>query len=364
MSGLFRQAALDKASSPEQLDRVIRIVRPVHAWALGLLAAAVLGGIAWSALATASITVKGRGILLSADGVAVASAPADGTIEHILVRPAEPVVAGQAVAILDRPASRDAILAKRAEAQGARRLALARRTVQQEHERRMAGLGGDDAERAARLRDEAERRAQDIAEAELRAQALARELDNMERDYERKRVLTAPVAGTVAEVNFDRGDRVKAGQVVLRLLPADAQGADRSLGAIVFVPNEDGKKVRPGMAARIMPSTTQLQKDGFIRGTVLAVAPLPSSREGIMRRLRNAAHVDALLQDGAPFEVELALDPDPAAPSGFRWSSGPGPDIRIDAGTIATAEVVVGRRRVISLALPALEPVPGQRGAR
>lgn len=74
-----------------------------------------------------------------------------------------------------------------------------------------------------------------------------------------------------------------------------------------------------------------------------------------MRRLSNATFVDSLLKSGAPFEVELALETDPVSPTGYRWSSGAGPDIRIDAGTIAAADMVVGRRRVISLVLPAFD---------
>src|SRR5690606_28959290 len=126
---------------------------------------------------------------------------------------------------------------------------------------------------------------------------------------------------------------------------------------IVFVPNEDGKKVKPGMEAHIMPSTSRLQKDGFIRGEVLSVARIPSSREGMMRRLNNAALVDTLLRTGAPFEVELGLQADSATPSGYRWSSGRGPDISIDVGTMTTADMVVERRRVISLALPVFDYV-------
>src|SRR5690606_1612193 len=95
--------------------------------------------------------------------------------------------------------------------------------------------------------------------------------------------------------------------------------------------------------------------DGFIRGRVLDVAPIPSSREGIMRRLKNATLVDTLVASGAPFEVEIELEADPASNSGFRWSSGKGPEMSIDAGTITMADVVVERRRVISLVLPAFD---------
>jgi len=415
MSGLFRQAALDKISNPDQLDRVLSVVRPLHGVGIFIAAALVVGGFLWSILSTAPVSVKGQGILLSADGVAVVSSLSEGSIERILVESGATVAAGQTVALLRRSASLDALTAKRAELDGARNLLQLRQSdydnhlrmqgelldtkrkaltehldklqaqlaVQQERHRnlqallskgfttssrlneartqlsdlenRIAELNNERIELQVRQRSEEAQKSQEIHEARLRVQALERELSNMERDYDRRRSLTAPADATVVELNADAGDMVSAGQVIMRLLPTDSSGQRSALRAIVFVPNQDGKKIKPGMAAHIMPSTAKLQKDGFIRGRVLSVAHIPSSREGIMRRLKNATLVDSMLSNGAPFEVELELEADPASPSGYRWSSGKGPDMAIDVGTITGADMVVERRRVISLALPAFD---------
>lgn len=417
MSTLFRQAALDKVSNPDQLDRVLRVVRPIHGVGIALVALIVVGGFLWSLFSTAPVSVRGHGILLSVDGVAVVSAPSEGRVERILVDPGESVKAGQTVAMLRLPESLDTITAKRAELQGARdllesrqtdheqqrrmqadlldvkRKALAeqleklkvqhdallqrRRNVQalldkgfttasqlNETETRIADLEGriaqarnERVELSVRQRGEDVQRSQALHEARLRVQALKHELENMEREYERRRTLPAPTDATAVELNVNAGDLVSTGQVIMRLLPLDAEQREGSLRAIVFVPNEHGKKIKPGMDAHIMPSTATLQKDGFIRGEVLGVARIPSSREGIMRRLKNDTLVDTLLRTGAPFEVEVALGTDPSSPSGFLWSSGRGPDISIDVGTIAAADMVVDRRRVISLVLPAFDHV-------
>jgi len=417
MSGLFRQAALDRISNPDQLDQVLRVVRPLHG--VGIVAAVilVLGGFIWSILSTAPVSVRGQGIILSAEGVAVVSSLSEGRIERMLVEPGELVRAGQIVALLQRSASLDDLMAKRAELEGARNLLQLRQSdydqyqrmqselmdakrlaleeqygklreqlaVLQERRRNLRALLARGFTTSSRLneadtqtvelenriadlrnervgllvsqRAEEAQKTQEIHEAGLRVQALERELGNMERDYERRRSLTAPAAAIVVELNADVGDMVNIGQVVMRLLPADSVGGVPELRAIVFVPNQDGKKIKPGMSAHIMPSTVKPQKDGFIRGTVLNVAHIPSSREGIMRRLKNATLVESLLSSGAPFEVELELETDPSSRSGYRWSSGKGPDISIDVGTIAAADMVVERRRVISLALPVFDYV-------
>lgn len=411
MSTLFRQAALDKISNPEQLDRIIRVVRPIHGLGIVTVLLIVIGGLLWSILSTAPVAVRGQGILLSADGVSAVSSPSEGHVESILVDRGQTVRAGQTVALLKQQATLDAVTAKKVELDGARSLLETRRAdydrqkkmqadlletkraalaeqiekLQAQHqvlaerrrslhellrkgyttasrlnetetqladiENRIAQTRNERVELLVRQRSEDDRMQREIHEAALRVDSLETELQNLERDYERRRSLVSPVDGTVVELNANVGDLVHSGQTVLRLLPS-SPSENAELRAIVFVPNNDGKRVKPGMPAHIMPSTTRLQKDGFIRGEVLSVADIPSSREGIMRRLKNTAQVDALLQTGAPFEVELRLETDPATPSGYRWSSGRGPDVSIDAGTIASADMIVERRRVISLALP------------
>ncbi|MFA7436647.1 NHLP bacteriocin system secretion protein [Castellaniella sp.] len=416
MSGLFRQAALDKISSPDQLDKIVRVVRPVHGVGVATVLVIVLAGLTWSILSTAPVTVRGQGILLSADGIFVVSSPSEGRIERLLVEPGDAIHKGQTVALLTQPVALDTMMAKKAELDGARDFLLARQASQGRHqgmqeelletkrqalseqleklksqhvvllerrrnlqallakgyttasrlnetatqladlENRIASANNERIELQVRREVEETQERQEIHEAGLRVQALERELGNMERDYERRRSLQAPVDGTVVEFDADVGDQLGTGQIVMRLLPSHA-GGTQPLKAYTFVSNEDGKKIEPGMQAHIMPSTTRLQKDGFIQGTVSSVAKIPSTREGIMRRLKNTAQVDALLKSGAPFEVELELETDPATPSGFKWSSGVGPDISIDVGTIVAADVVVDRHRVISLVLPAVDYV-------
>ena len=64
----FRQKALDRLSSPEQLDQMVRVI-PRKGWlallALGVLVAAIF---TWAAMATIQITVTGDGIVTAAQG--------------------------------------------------------------------------------------------------------------------------------------------------------------------------------------------------------------------------------------------------------------------------------------------------------
>jgi HlyD family secretion protein len=195
------------------------------------------------------------------------------------------------------------------------------------------------------------RREREIRDAQLKVASLERDLETRKSEYTRGRTAFAPTSGTVVEVVHNPGDMITSGGTILRLL--SGSGEEDSLSAIVYVPDTEGKKVKVGMEARIIPTTVKVEKSGFILARVTKVAELPATRDGLMRRLKNAALVDRLMGSGAPFEVEVALER-ADTPSGYRWSSGQGPDLTVDAGTMAEARVVVGRTPIIVLALPAL----------
>ncbi|MFN3076198.1 MAG: NHLP bacteriocin system secretion protein [Alphaproteobacteria bacterium] len=129
------------------------------------------------------------------------------------------------------------------------------------------------------------------------------------------------------------------------------------LVGILYVAPTDGKKVRPGMEVQIAPSTVKREEYGFIIGKVRKVAEIPSTVEGMMRTLKNSQLVTSLSGGGAPFEVIVDLERNPATPTGFRWSSSRGPDTAINGGTLADATVTVRRIHLISLILPALEQI-------
>ncbi|HST59266.1 MAG TPA: hypothetical protein VLK84_11265, partial [Longimicrobium sp.] len=81
---------------------------------------------------------------------------------------------------------------------------------------------------------------------------------------------------------------------------------------------------------------------------------------------KNDQLVTALSGEDAPYEIHADLIPDPDArnASRYRWSSSSGPPIRIQSGTLATAGVVVERRRPILMVIPQLRKHTGARDAR
>jgi HlyD family secretion protein len=92
-------------------------------------------------------------------------------------------------------------------------------------------------------------------------------------------------------------------------------------------------------------------------GTVRAVESFPSTRQGMMRVLRNEELVKSFLAEtaGTPIAVRAEITKEASTPSGFRWSSGSGPDLVLTSGTRCVAHVTTRTQRPISLVLPVLD---------
>jgi HlyD family secretion protein len=77
----------------------------------------------------------------------------------------------------------------------------------------------------------------------------------------------------------------------------------------------------------------------------------------MMRVLHNEQLVETFLTEtaGAPVAVRAALRVDKATPTGYRWSSGKGPEIELTSGTRCDAEVTTRSQRPIALLLPILD---------
>jgi HlyD family secretion protein len=71
-----------------------------------------------------------------------------------------------------------------------------------------------------------------------------------------------------------------------------------------------------------------------------------------MRVLHNEGLVAALSATGAPFELYASLTIDANAPSGYRWTSGTGPEVGLFSGTLASGLVTVRTQRPIELVIP------------
>src|SRR5215469_1682056 len=97
-NSIFREAALERLSTPERLDQGLTVVGSMSWALLGGLSALVVGGLIWSVVVVVPVTVKGEGILLSPGGVLDVTSDSPGRVTQFLVRTDDTVAVGQIVA--------------------------------------------------------------------------------------------------------------------------------------------------------------------------------------------------------------------------------------------------------------------------
>jgi len=158
--------------------------------------------------------------------------------------------------------------------------------------------------------------------------------------------------GRVVEVRTTVGDLLETGKTLVSLERDDGPGG---LELLLYVDSREGKRIAPGMEVQIEPSVVHKERYGFLLGTVKAVESYPSTRQGMLRVLKNEELVSALLGEaaGTPIAVRVELSRDGTTPTGYRWSSAKGPEIALTSGTRCVGYVTTSRQRPIALVSPA-----------
>jgi HlyD family secretion protein len=375
---LFRQAALDRLASPERLDELMRVTSPTGWIALAALGVAILAAAIWSFVGEITTKVDGQGILLRGEAVLDVTASAEGRLLSVDVGVGDIVKAGQLVARIEQPDLELRLATKRRELAtlqeqdtdqvGAIEKINARRRKQIEELHKEAEvlqrlINDGLATLAQKRQTEAQIAAIEQEIATSRAIGAGRsnlvggvqdEITQLERTLEDRQKVVSPYTGRVLELMLDPGNLVGPGSRILTLETLEAP-----VDAVVYIPAQEGKKVRPGMRARISPSTIRVEEYGYIVGTVKSVADFPSTPEGLERTLRNANLVSTLTGRGAPIEVVVQLGVDAKTPSGYDWSSSQGPPVQVFTGTLCSASVEVAAKRPAEYVLPFLKELVG-----
>ena len=414
---IFRKVALERLSSPEQLDLTMRVTNPRSWIALAGLAALLIAAVVWGFVGSVPTKVLAQGVLIRAGGVFDVSAPGTGQVSAVLVKEGDVVDVGQVVARIAQPALEREIESARArlEEQRAQYRELSNFTSKDQSLRT-----DSQTMQAAKLNDTiafAEKRitslreqvaseeqllekglltkqsvlqtqqslfaAQDMAENarnELRQLPITqlssrtqgeqtliqnqhrineteREIELMVRQHDQISAVESPYKGHVVEIKRDRGGVVSLGTPILSLEMIDQ--AASSLQVIAYVPPGDGKNVERGMSVQVSPSTAPREEYGFLVGKVSYVSVFPSTPDGMTRVLGNPALVQSLAAAGPPFASYIELTRDPASVSGYHWSSSKGNDVPVNSGTLCTVNITVRERKPVELVIPMLRQALG-----
>jgi HlyD family secretion protein len=403
---IFRQAALDRLSSPEQLDRLMQVTLPTGWIALVGVWLAVGVTILWSIFGSIPTTVSGSGIIMSSGGIREVEVLGSGVVERLAVTEGDLVDVGDLIAVIGQPQisqqvdqarerlrlleeervtrqrfttanaelesgtlDREALDQERQIVVAQERISWLEGRVEAEREARALGLITEGAvQNTVQLLEASRgelnglhlqlqnndlrrlllenRSVETMDQMDERIREAERTLQSLTLELERTSIVLSPYRGYVREFRTDAGQLTTAGQAIVSLEMVDAP-----LHAVIFIPTE-GKRIQPGMEAHVSPATVRREEYGFMIGEVSFVSAQPATPAGMRRTLNNDILVQELSAFGAPFVVEVSLERDEATVSGFRWSSRRGPPVSVESGMSVRVDVVVARRRPISLVLP------------
>ena len=180
-----------------------------------------------------------------------------------------------------------------------------------------------------------------------------RNLAQLKERYELNTQLKSLYSGLVVEVLSNTGIIVNQGTPLFKLKSAGI--TDESIRGILYVSSRDGKKIKVGMEAFVVPATVQPQEFGYMKAKVTYVSEFPVTQQGMMVSMKNDQIVQSLLSGGAPFEVFVDFEKNPEAYSGYSWTSAQGPELTINAGTSCAGKITVKQEAPIALVIPALK---------
>jgi HlyD family secretion protein len=406
-TNIFRKTSLERLSSPEQLDTIMRVTGAKRWLALAGMILILGVAIIWGYEGTIDTKVSGSGVIVRTGTVLNVVTEGSGLVTGINVNLGDRVKADQVVASVSDPEllekihlARSAVEEARAERernllsrqQGAhlqvealaRDSANAQREIQelgeqvkiaseqigvdnqllskglitrqqtlQDQQKLVEIKGQIETLRAKIKRIEADqytaRTAPDRFDEDMKARVaeLERNLADLENQMAIQSSVTSPYDGQIIEMKAVPGSLVTAGSPILSIQP---QG--NTLEVLVYLPSLQAKAVQPGMEAEISPSTVKREEFGFIRGKVIYAGEFPASSEALMRNFQNETLVRSIMAGGPVTELRVTLERDPMTLSGYKWSSSRGPAITISSGTLCTVQVITRRQPPVSLLFP------------
>jgi len=374
---LLRKASLERLSSPEQLDMIMRVTSPLGWVALVAIGVLIVAGIFWSILFDLSVKVDGRGYMVRGESVREVQALTAGSILGMEVETGQIIEPGTVIARLSLPDLENRLATARlllADMEASSRtqsgtIGSLQANLQAQHARLQAERRQKEELVKKGLLTSAALSSLDMQITNIQSSLLQSQIGRDDRGFsvEGKRlevkeleaklandsVVRSPFGGSVVALRAGLGQQVRAGDPLVNL-----EAEKEPLRIVGFIPIASGKMIQPGQDVQIAPSFVKPEDYGFMIGKVVSVSTLPATLEEIRRVVANEALAREFI-DLNPFEVVIEPIPAPETPSGFKWTSSAGPPLEVGSGTDCMVLVVVEKRKPISFVIPTVKQTLG-----
>lgn len=404
---IFRTSALNRMSSPEQLDQMLQVTSTRSWIALLAIGVVLVAGLIWGIWGRIATKSPGKGVAIRAGNLVTVGSLGAGRVVSVDVRAGDIVHKGQVIGSVSQPLLKDKLDAAKSDleklhdrvgpqsAMTSTNLGLEVNALQGQNktiEDEIAAINDQRKElkeqiastqelldkglvtrqqvTALRERDAAlsnQISSLRVQQMQLRGneykarmgqrsntedlQARLRDAETnvrlMQADYDIAAQVVSPYDGEVVQVMVQPGNLVGQGSSIISMQPQSQQ-----MEIVSYVPATTAKSIRPGMQAEIIPSSVKPEEYGFMHGTVTTVADYPATDQDLMNTFQNSSLTQMMTSAGPVTEVRLQIKRDPSTESGFEWSSKRGAPIHLTPGTICSTNVVTKEERPIRMLFP------------
>jgi HlyD family secretion protein len=384
---MFRKSSLDRLTSPDQIDRLLVIVRP-PGW-IALICMIVLATLffLWSILGEIPITVTGVGVFFNPRDIQTINSESKGVVEIIHVTTGDKIQKGMELITLRNPylsqeyeelknkiqyAEKEIVREEEKISQRlTTRLNLERNLLQIQQQKLkfleeiLSGPSKDpqlkqdlfDVQMAFQVQkneisliEEGLSNPNNIEEKKWELVKLQEQLNTL-KAHLKNLVIYAPENGIVLEINTITGQSVDMGATLIWF--EKALKPDEENLVFGFFPINQGTQVKVGMKAYIEFSAVNRELYGKMVGEVKRVLPFATSKQGeILQSIPSVQLRNFLSQNSVSTVVEVEPINNLTTPSGYQWTTPQGPPFLIPRGSLSTVSILIAEKKPITYLFP------------
>lgn len=292
MAELFRKTALDSMSTPEQLDKQVKIMRP-SVWVIFIaLVTALFTFIIWSFTYHITNGVNLSGVVFTNNNIISNTAERNCIVTDVLVNEGDYVEIGDIIAVVSNTELLEKIEDSRYEL-----------SLLDEKSKEYALLFG--------------------------------QIEKLTDTYVASTVIKSSASGYVQSVR-STGTALESGDTISAIMTDSGYNE-----VTAYVPMQTARSLELGMIAQVSPSYAAREEYGYMTGVITSISDTPVSEESILARMGTLSYVEGILPEGSYVEVRIRLDLDENSANSYKWSNSKGETLSVELGTQCSIIVVI-----------------------
>lgn len=292
MAELFRKTALDSMSTPEQLDKQVKIMRP-SVWVIFIaLVTALFTFIIWSFTYHITNGVNLSGVVFTNNNIISNTAERNCIVTDVLVNEGDYVEIGDIIAVVSNTELLEKIEDSRYEL-----------SLLDEKSKEYALLFG--------------------------------QIEKLTDTYVASTVIKSSASGYVQSVK-STGTALESGDTISAIMTDSGYNE-----VTAYVPMQTARSLELGMIAQVSPSYATREEYGYMTGVITSISDTPVSEESILARMGTLSYVEGILPEGSYVEVRIRLDLDENSANSYKWSNSKGETLSVELGTQCSIIVVI-----------------------